>query len=142
METCSIEDCNRKLVAKGWCMTHYQRQRRTGTTDLITPEETDSLANGYPVIHKGAKGKRVTEYVHRQVLFDKIGLGPHPCHYCGRPLNWQIRKRDQPWPEDFLTVDHLDHDKTNNDPSNLVPCCHRCNAGKHPKGCQCITHRT
>ena len=74
------------------------------------------------------------------MLWEKIGLGPHPCYFCGRPLNWQVRKRDQPWPEDFLQVDHLDHDKDNNDPSNLVPSCFRCNAGKHPVGCQCVSH--
>jgi hypothetical protein len=31
--TCSIAGCNRPLRARGWCATHHQRWRVTGTTD-------------------------------------------------------------------------------------------------------------
>lgn len=56
-------------------------------------------------------------YVHRAVLYDKLGPGAHPCHYCGRLVVWG----------DTLCGDHLDGDKANNDPANLAPCCHGCN---------------
>lgn len=66
---------------------------------------------------------------HRLVLFDKIGPEPQPCHWCSRPLDWFVRGARR------LIVDHLDNDGCNNDPSNLVPCCMRCNAwrGRNPK---------
>lgn len=32
---CKVEDCTRRHQARGWCMTHYARWRRTGTVDLI-----------------------------------------------------------------------------------------------------------
>lgn len=32
--TCSIEGCERSAEKRGWCGTHYQRWRRTGSTDL------------------------------------------------------------------------------------------------------------
>lgn len=35
--TCSIDGCDRPHAARGWCMTHWRRWRRTGTTDPATP---------------------------------------------------------------------------------------------------------
>ena len=59
---------------------------------------------------------------HRSVLYSKIGPEPHECHHCGKSVEWRspIRATD-------LCVDHLDDDKLNNDPSNLVPSCFSCN---------------
>jgi len=57
---------------------------------------------------------------HRRVLYDKIGPGPHECHWgCGRLLEWGGR--------DGICADHLDADRSNNDPENLVPSCVVCN---------------
>lgn len=66
------------------------------------------------------KNGHLTE--HRKVLFDSIGLGDHPCHWCGKLVNWQT--------EDFnykLHVDHLNEDKIDNRIENLVPSCFVCN---------------
>ena len=69
------------------------------------------------------KGQFLLE--HRKVLYDKIGSGPHPCHWseaygCGRrSLEWKGLSG--------LVVDHLDDDKLNNTPENLVPACSSCN---------------
>jgi len=55
---------------------------------------------------------------HRYVLYEKIGAGPHPCHWgCGALLTWGVD----------LHVDHLDSDRLNNDPANIVPSCNPCN---------------
>lgn len=57
---------------------------------------------------------------HRKVLYDKIGPGPHYCHWdCGKLLEWGGI--------DGIIADHLDDNGFNNDPENLVPSCHRCN---------------
>jgi hypothetical protein len=61
---------------------------------------------------------------HRKVLYDRIGGGPHPCHWCGKRLTWQVR---QGGGGSTLTVDHLDNNPANNRLTNLVPCCTRCN---------------
>ena len=67
---------------------------------------------------------------HRRTLHEKIGPGPHPCHWCGKMVDW-IRKRSGPGGLDgVLVVDHLDSKKTHNDPSNLVPSCAGCNANR------------
>lgn len=60
---------------------------------------------------------------HRVVLYDAIGPGPHPCHWCQKPVDWS----DQKTSEGCLVVDHLDNDGLNNALDNLVPSCHHCN---------------
>jgi hypothetical protein len=37
MAACTIEGCERKVLAKGWCNTHYQRWRRTGDVQADRP---------------------------------------------------------------------------------------------------------
>jgi hypothetical protein len=62
---------------------------------------------------------------HRAVLYDKIGSGPHECHW---HFVYDCGKTDLHWGGlDGICVDHLDHDKANNDPTNLVPSCCGCN---------------
>lgn len=63
-------------------------------------------------------------YEHRAVLFDVIGLGPHRCNWCHAPINWGAG----------LEVDHLDHVRDNNTPSNLVASCHGCNVRRRDIG--------
>jgi hypothetical protein len=61
--------------------------------------------------------------VHRKVLYDIIGPGTHPCHWCQKPVTWGLTGTKS----GSLIVDHIDDDGSNNEPGNLVPSCHRCN---------------
>jgi hypothetical protein len=56
---------------------------------------------------------------HRKVLYDAIGPGPHPCHWCGTGRDWGGLNG--------INVDHLDNDKLNNDVINLAVSCCGCN---------------
>ena len=76
----------------------------------------------HPLATRGSG--QITE--HRVVLYDAIGPGPHPCHWCDRPLNWGGRTG--------LQADHLDGVKTNNDITNLVPSCISCNRRRAAAG--------
>jgi hypothetical protein len=69
--------------------------------------------------------------VSRIVLYEKIGPGPHPCHWCGRLVNW-----GRGITTDGLIADHLDWDHTNDDPANLVPSCNSCNTRRAAPGRQ------
>jgi hypothetical protein len=60
--------------------------------------------------------------VHRLVLADEIGLDYAICPYCGRTVDWFGKGSHR------LVVDHLDDNKINNSPENLVPSCTSCNA--------------
>lgn len=67
-------------------------------------------------------GGQVAE--HRRVLFDSIGPGSHPCHWCGIQVTWQVKQYNR---IGNLIVDHVDGDRWNNRLGNLVPSCGRCN---------------
>lgn len=62
----------------------------------------------------------------RVVLYDKIGPGEHPCHWCKKPVRWIVG--GGPGTPSSLLADHLDWDIQNNSPDNLVPSCHLCNS--------------
>jgi hypothetical protein len=64
---------------------------------------------------------------HRVALFEKLGPGDHPCHWCGMQLAWFGRQSER------ICTDHLDFNRLNNDPSNLVPACLDCNAKRSEK---------
>lgn len=62
---------------------------------------------------------------HRAVLYDKIGPGPHECHWTSL---YGCDKSVLEWGGlDGICVDHLDDNTGNNDPDNLVPSCCGCN---------------
>jgi hypothetical protein len=61
---------------------------------------------------------------HRVILWERIGPGSHPCYHCGTLVSWRPGERTK---RGALVSDHLDRDKTNNGPDNLVPSCTACN---------------
>lgn len=67
----------------------------------------------------------------RLVLYEKIGPGPHPCHWCGRLVNWGIGIT-----VDGLLADHLDWNHQNDAPENIVPSCNNCNTRRAAPGRQ------
>lgn len=72
-----------------------------------------------------------TVAVCRLVLYEMIGPGSHPCHWCGNLVTWMPGKGVAP---DALIADHLDWDQSNDSPENLVPSCNACNAHRTPRG--------
>lgn len=60
----------------------------------------------------------------RLILYDKIGPGPHQCHWCNRKIDW---KPGEGPIHGALVADHLDSDGHNNDPENIVASCQPCN---------------
>ena len=128
---CSVADCTAGRYARGLCTMHYTRLRRDGSTGdagRLRGAFGDGSVNsyGYLVVH--APGHPLAEgraqgkiEAHRVILYESLGEGPHPCHWCDRMLPWRGA------PGERICVDHLDFDKLNNSPSNLVPSCLDCN---------------
>jgi hypothetical protein len=102
--TCSAA-CQYKLI---WA----NRPRGADYTKLYLPGHP--LADG-----RGAVGE------HRAALYAKLGPGWHPCHWCKTLVEW--RPVGQALERGSLRTDHLDGDRRNNDPANLVPSCNGCN---------------
>lgn len=129
MAICSIEECDRPSRSTNgkWCEKHYIRWYRHGDPratmigdglSIATPRRYRRIkAVGHPLAHRDG-----TAYEHRLVLWDEIGPGSHPCYWCRVPVSWFGTPQ--------LQVDHLDGDKGNNVPSNLVPACRSCNGGR------------
>lgn len=82
------------------------------------------VRRGHPLTSPTSKGSRVRRA--RLNLYETIGPGSHPCHWCGAPLRWQVTQRGA----DVLCADHLDDDTLNDDPANLVPSCRGCNGNR------------
>lgn len=89
-------------------------EKPTARRNVYLPDHVLAGVNGY-----------VAE--HRLVLFEKIGLGPHACHWCGKPINWTSKLVGTGHPG-MLVADHVNCDGLDNRPENLEPACQGCNA--------------
>lgn len=123
---CSVKGCEKKYAKNGYCSLHFLRMKRTGTTDdppvpiLDTKRYIQRKIPNHPIATKNGR-----VLLHRAALYDKIGPGEHPCHWCGEIVSWE---KSYPKHPDALIVDHLDHDRHNYSPENLVPACNPCNS--------------
>lgn len=66
--------------------------------------------------------------VARIVLYEKIGPGPHPCSWCGEEVDWKFGLVPG-----ALIADHLNWDRNDDSPENLVPACIPCNVNRQRK---------
>lgn len=118
---CSVQNCTNKHKAHGLCSLHYRRIKNNlplhfEAKFLAKKRYKVIVAQGHPLASK--KTGRIL--LHRKVLFDSIGFSIVPCFWCAKGLLFGVN----------LFVDHLDHDRHNNELKNLVPSCNSCNAGR------------
>lgn len=130
VDVCQAPDCDRDPDQGRYCGMHRARLTRLGTLDLPARQKWYLDAAGYVVVRRqGHPLADVRGWIreHRVALHDAVGPGEHPCHHCGQTVTW-----DKTYPQhlDGLVVDHLDEDKANNDPANLVPSCAPCNLAR------------
>lgn len=131
--TCILGDCDkpsRNPKSAALCPMHYHRQYRHGSTDKVAHESgiTVSLGRRYRRIsatNHPLADKSGGAYEHRVVLYDAIGTGPHPCHWCSAEVDW-LPKGDPR----CLQVDHVNGDGADNRAANLVPSCGGCNTAR------------
>ncbi len=122
---CRIASCIKPVTrpAMGLCEMHYYRRHRHGSVDAVRKARVvRRIDRGYVSLrmpeHPLANDGWV--YEHRYVMYGEVGAGPQKCWWCGVELQWDWN----------LNVDHLDYDRSNNDPANLVISCRACNIGR------------
>jgi hypothetical protein len=117
-------------VAKGWgrfCSMKCQGLSRRRVHRKAGLRYRKEKAIGHPIAPKSGNLA-----VARRMLYDEIGPGPHPCHWCNKAVDWNPGKGVSD--VTTLLVDHLDHDPTNDVIENLVPSCNHCNAHRRTPG--------
>lgn len=120
---CEIEDCDKpRYQRRRLCSTHTMRKHRYGDPLISKDRRGRTYANSNGYLKQGQPDHPLADsrgevYIHRATLYDSIGPGAHPCHWCSAQVTWGAD----------LEVDHIDHDRANNQLCNLVPSCHGCN---------------
>lgn len=123
---CTYGNCTSKHNGHGLCQTHLTRQKKglpMGGSARTVPGKRylQVVRRNHPLAGKGGR-----VFVHRMVLYDTSGGGRMPCFWCARPLEWGLPR----FSVGAMVVDHYDHDRRNNSPTNLLPSCNPCNAGR------------
>jgi HNH endonuclease len=129
---CTVPGCVKPVrSAKAeLCAMHYHRKYRHGSVDRVSRDAGITTVRGrykmkYVPGHPlaGANGKA---YVHRLVLHTVLGPGAHACHWCSTAVLWETVEGDPAQ----LHVDHLNGQRDDNRPENLVPSCKSCNVAR------------
>lgn len=131
--TCTVDGCQKASRNRGsaaMCKMHYHRWYRHGRTEIVaTTLSTRTDESKYRSLHlpsHPAAPPCGRIYEHRAVLFDSIGDGEHPCHWCGAMVSWASSVGET----DYLTVDHLNSVRDDNRLDNLVVSCNPCNVAR------------
>jgi len=129
MNACTVVGCDKpsRSNAPSMCPMHYHRWYRHGSTDRVSSASGLTASHGRRYRYISAAGhplagKSGRVYEHRKVLYDTIGPGQHPCHWCSATVEWL--PKGQPG---ALVVDHVNGYGDDNRPENLVPTCYSCN---------------
>jgi hypothetical protein len=127
MRTCEVEGCGNepRSGSAALCKKHYHRWYRHGSVDKVARGTTRPAPVTYRMVTLSDHPLSMPcgrAYEHRVVLYDAIGPGPHPCHWCQRPVDWLPKGHP-----DSLEPDHLNDDGLDNRIENLVPACRSCN---------------
>ena len=88
-----------------------------------------TYVNVFTTDHPLACGGKVGE--HRVVLYEKIGPGTHHCHWCGIDVVWVAgsgARSSLAAGTQRLIAAHLDGDRANNAPENVVASCTACSS--------------
>ena len=118
---CSNPACSNKAtqIGSGICNTCYYRIQRTG--NYIKPKPKYRYKTGASYIKLLSPEHELADsngnvFEHRKVAYEKYGSGIQGCFWCGESLKWEK-----------VVIDHLNENKQDNRPGNLVISCNKCN---------------
>lgn len=99
---------------------YYSSELPRSTRKARVKDQRLTNAKGHPIAPPGG-----VVAVARLVLYEKIGPGPHPCHWCGSTIDWK-----RGLVPGALIADHVNWDRNDDSPGNLVPACLPCNTNR------------
>ena len=114
--TCSVEGCDRRHAARGYCMNHYRHVMKGGHPDyvgqIVRSGEQNGSWKGNDVGYTGA---------HERVRSARGKVQDHACIDCGgRARHWSYNHRD---PNELRRSDGLPY---SGDPAMYDPRCVPC----------------
>ena len=115
MQTCSIDGCERKHYARGWCRTHYRRWQRhgdplAGNTKYTDPEEaflarTEPLVWSDCIIWTGTTNR--AGYGRLSVNGRMVGAHRYAWERVNGPIPDGMEVDHKCWERSCVNVDHL-----------------------------------
>lgn len=78
---CSVEDCTRPLMARGWCGAHYRRWHRYGDPEAVAPRPARIVGE-----------RKVCLSCEREMDKGEFPQGWSPCRDCRKTLNYSAGK--------------------------------------------------
>jgi predicted nucleic acid-binding Zn ribbon protein len=95
-DTCSIDGCNRRIMARGLCNADYYKAKYHGTLDLISPNPSGPCGHcGQPIPEGrrwGAKycstdcGQKAVDAARHAALVQRRAAQSRSCGWCREPL--------------------------------------------------------
>ncbi len=144
---CTVEGCNKKHRARGYCNNHYALYLRNGSPKYKAHIQK-CVANGCSEFSTPYT-KYCKFHLHRNYVnipFDiprgrggkkernawwKGGIAEYPNHSLMKRMRREILEESNYicyfCQSEAKEIHHLDHSKDNHSKDNLVACCHRCN---------------
>ena len=150
--TCNVDCCDKRTKSRGMCNTHYERWRKHGDpllgarsiTQPCSVADCNNLAAARTLCKKhwyrwkanGDPLVTVRQYgVKRRIAYNgyvHVYKPDHPLAYSnGYVALHRMVMHDLGYDLTGFHVHHVDHDKTNNDPSNLMVLTHNEHAQLH-----------
>lgn len=127
---CSIAECTKSTIARGWCSTHYERWRRTGNPELVLPNPAMLPGSG--------NAKWLGSQVKYRSAHDRVrkarGLASdYACVDCGgSAIQWSYDHQD---PDELIEPDDPKRKPYSANPEHYEPRCRPCHWRKdHPTG--------
>ena len=131
---CEYVLCSNELSASSihayrkFCSNLCRRQaRKPPRIDIVTFDGnylqiSGPCLDGHPALNKWGIAR-----VHVVLAYDKYGFENLQCHWCKCELEWKFGKFQKNSEIKKVYVDHVDGNKINNWPDNLVLSCCKCN---------------
>jgi hypothetical protein len=122
---CSASGCSnrQKNTRLRLCSKHEARLRRGGKLERRRVEVLRRVdKRGYVMLKRPQHVLADRDgwcYEHRLVAYEACKGEEQRCYWCATPAPWATN-----------VIDHLDEDRGNNDPSNLVVACNGCNRAR------------